>query len=387
MSDEKNAKPLRAFGTIVLSFLAGAMFVLGGLTVYNNYLPNQSKSVNVNQVANPASYTAAKSGSQTDIAGIVKTAGPAVVNIETEIEVNGQNSGSYFSDPFFRGFFGNQFESTPQVQGGIGTGFIINKEGYIITNEHVIDNASKIKVKVAGFEKPFTARVIGSDFDLDLAVIKIDAGKDLPYLALGDSNKTNVGDWVIAIGSPYGLDHTVTVGVISAKGRPITAESREYKNLLQTDAGINPGNSGGPLINAAGEVIGINTAVNAEGQAIGFAIPIATAKDVLKDLIEKGKVVRPYMGVYLQSLNASLAQYFGVNSTEGALIADVVPGSPAEKAGLRKGDIVLKANGKKIETADKLHELIRESKVNSKLELEVFRDRSTRSITIALGTN
>ena len=228
------------------------------------------------------------------------------------------------------------------------------------------------------------ASLVGYDDQLDLAVLKINAGRKLPYLTLGNSDNTRVGDWVVAIGNPYGLDHTVTAGVISAKERPISIEGRQYKNLIQTDAAINPGNSGGPLLNTRGEVIAINTAVNAQAQGIGFAIPINTAKDVLNQLISKGKVVRPYLGVYLRDLSSELADYLGVVSTKGTLVADIMPGSPADKAGINAGDIILEINGMTINNSTDLTERISKMSVGQKVELKILRDKKTITINLTL---
>lgn len=384
--DEK-PRFVSAVTIVLISFLAGAVFVIGGYFAYKTYLPNTTKSQSANLYsAVPASFSAGQSDKLPDIASIVKKVSPAVVNIETTSQSSGFGGSAYHGDSYFRQFFGGEMPYDYQNQ-GVGSGFIISKEGYIVTNEHVIGGVNEINVKVAGFEKPFKAKVVGSDSTLDLAVIKIDADKDLPYLQMGDSNKVNVGDWAIAIGSPYGLDHTVTAGLVSAKGRPVTIDSRQFKNLLQTDAAINPGNSGGPLLNLAGEVIGINTAVNAEGQGIGFAIPTSTVEDVLKELIEKGKVTRPYLGIYLETTDTGIAQYYVNEITAGALLGGVVPGSPAEKAGLRAGDIILSVNGKSVKTAEELQEIIKQGKVGTKLTLKVLRENSERNVTVTLGAN
>jgi serine protease Do len=214
------------------------------------------------------------------IADMVAAAGPAVVEIQTEVTTQVDNPLS--DDPLFQQFFG-QDSSQPQteVEQGLGSGFLVSADGYLLTNEHVIDGATSIMVTIAGQSQPVSGQVVGSDKDLDLAVLKVNAGSNLPYLKLGDSDNSRVGDWAIAIGSPYGLDHTVTVGVISAKGRPVTVQDHNYPNLLQTDASINPGNSGGPLLDLNGDVVGINTAVDEQAQGIGFAIPINTAKNLI----------------------------------------------------------------------------------------------------------
>ncbi len=366
-------------GILLIGFLMGAMFIAGGVTAYKFYFP---KTV----VAEDYSSSGQIKIGPADITQTVRKASPAVVNIESYTEQPSE-ANPFLNDPFFREFFGRDFNLNPfpERSKGIGTGFIFDKSGLIITNEHVIHGASDIEVKITGFDKPVKAKVVGSDKELDLAVLKVSVNKDLPVLKLGDSDKTEVGSWVIAIGNPYGLDHTVTVGVISAKGRPVTISNRLYKNLLQTDAAINPGNSGGPLLNTAGEVIGINTAVNASAQGIGFAIPIATVKEVLDDLVNKGKVVKAYIGVYLQPVDEELARYFGASNTEGALVAYVVPGGPAEKAGLQRGDIILEINKKKIKNPDDATEIIRRSKIGESLVFQVFRDKHTEYVTVKTG--
>jgi len=328
----------------------------------------------------------------TDIPEIVEKVGDAVVYIETVSE-SSSSSDPFFNDPFFRYFFGDSFgfRTTPRVSRGIGTGFIINPKGYIITNEHVINNATEVTVTVIGFDEPFKATVVGKDFNLDLAVLKIDSSKKLPYIELGNSDEMRVGDWVIAIGNPYRLDHTVTVGVISAKGRPVTipdqstGKQRVYKDLIQTDAAINPGNSGGPLISLDGKVIGINTAVNAQAQGIGFAIPINTAKEVLDELITTGSVTRPFIGVLLQDVTKDLADYFGLEKPKGSIIADVVSNSPAEKAGLQRGDVILKINDTDIKNSNDVSNVVSKSKINDKLVMLILRNGQTQYVTVVVG--
>jgi len=320
------------------------------------------------------------------IAEMVETVGPAVVKIETTSEVKNP----YFSsDPFFRYFFGEDFDAPKsRVTQGLGSGFIISQDGYILTNEHVINGATDIQVAVSGYDKSFSATVVGKDAELDLAVLKINADKALPTLKLGDSDQIKVGNWVVAIGNPLGLDHTVTVGVISAKERPITIQTdtgqRQFKNLLQTDASINPGNSGGPLLNLNGEVIGINTAVSSSGQGIGFAIPSSTVKEVLQDLIEKGQVARPWIGVYMQPLTEELAEYFGLDKAEGVVITDVVEGSPAAKAGLQRKDIILEFNNVTIKDPTTLQEAVQKVKIGSKVTALIWRNGTKQYVTMTI---
>ncbi|NPV73525.1 MAG: trypsin-like serine protease [Pelotomaculum sp.] len=319
------------------------------------------------------------------IADIVSRVGPAVVRIDTTVQGE-RYVDPFFNDPFFRHFFGDQFRIPMQSEErrGLGSGFIVSPDGYILTNEHVIAGANRIEVTVAGRDKPYQARKVGADHDLDLAVLKIDAGNDLPTIPLGNSDSVRVGDWVVAIGNPYGLDHTVTVGVISAKERPVTVEDRRYKNLLQTDASINPGNSGGPLLNLNGEVVGINTAINAQAQGIGFAIPSSTVKAVFDDLVQKGGVSHPWLGVYLQQVTEELASYFGLQDLSGALVASVVSGGPAEKAGLRRGDIIVRYNGSAVNNPNDLIELVGGTAVGSQVEIEFIRGGERKTVTAVI---
>ncbi|MCL0100546.1 trypsin-like peptidase domain-containing protein [Peptococcaceae bacterium] len=317
------------------------------------------------------------------IADIVEYASPAVVKIETVVPTRSDNL--ILNDPFFRYFFGDQLDPFPQQRTGLGSGFIISEEGYILTNEHVIDDASEIYVYIKGRKQPVPAKVVGADFDLDLAVLKIDPLPNLPTLKLGNSENIRVGEWVIAIGSPYGLEATVTVGVISAKERPVRVQDRKYEHLLQTDASINPGNSGGPLLNLRGEVIGINTAVNIQAQGIGFAIPSSTVKAVLDQLIEKGRIIRPWLGVYIQTVTPRIASYFDLKYDYGAMVVEVHKGSPAYRAGIRPGDVIIGLDGVKVTTADEIIDIIRSKKVGEALKIKLVDSRGKeREMSVVL---
>ncbi len=322
------------------------------------------------------------------IAEIAEQASPAVVKIDTTVPAADDNLGPFFSDPFFREFFG-QPEIMPPQSGpsrrGMGSGFIFSDEGYILTNEHVIRNAAEIRISISDFDKPLDAQVVGSDYDLDLAVLKIDTDQDLPVLELGDSDQTRVGEWVVAIGNPYGLDHTLTVGVISAKGRPVNIEGRYYDNLMQTDASINPGNSGGPLLNLSGEVVAINTAVDAHAQGIGFAIPTSTVVPVLGELIESGGISHAWLGVQLETLYPELAQYLGLNSTRGAFITVVIPDSPAARDGLRPGDVLLRLDAVEVNDPGDVVREIRRHQPGEEITAEIFREGQTLELTMTLG--
>ncbi|SHK23877.1 S1C family serine protease [Desulforamulus aeronauticus] len=313
------------------------------------------------------------------IANIVEQASPAVVKITTVVEVGGFQNNPYFNDPLFRQFFGMRAE--PQYENGLGSGFLVSKDGYILTNSHVVEGARQVSVLIKNHKKPYVAKLIGSDPSLDLAVLKIE-GKDFPTLPLGDSNKIRVGNWVIAIGSPFGLEDTVTIGVISAKERPLEINGRTFEHLLQTDASINPGNSGGPLLNLNGEVIGINTAINAQAQGIGFAIPTSTVKQVMDELIQKGKVARPWIGVQIQPVTSDIANFLGYEGSEGAVIYGVVPGGPAEKAGMKEGDIVLAIDGSKVASPDDLIAILQKKKIGVGIGVEIFRHGKTIKLEV-----
>ena len=308
---------------------------------------------------------------------------PAVVNISTSKTVRsgglqmfrepfGQGSPfeQFFGDDFFRRFFGDiperQFE-----QKSLGSGFIISEDGYIFTNNHVVEKADEILVKLSD-EKEYKAKVVGTDQNIDIALLKIEPDGRLPVVTLGDSSRLRVGDWVVAIGNPFGLNQTVTAGIVSAKGRVIGAGP--YDDFIQTDASINPGNSGGPLFNLAGEVVGINTAIVAQGQGIGFAIPVNMAKDVLDDLKTRGKVVRGWLGVSIQEISEDIAKNLNLKSREGALVADVFEGDPADKAGLRTGDVIVGIDGEKVKDTHDLLQKIARMRVGQKTTVQVLRN-------------
>ena len=262
---------------------------------------------------------------------------------------------------------------------GQGTGFIIHKSGLILTNAHVVENADDIRVRLAD-ERELTAKLVGKDERTDIALLKVEAGGDLPVATLGNSDELQIGEWVIAIGNPFGLDHTVTAGIVSAKGRrevrPGGANAGFY-DFIQTDASINPGNSGGPLINTRGEVIGINTAMNAQAQGIGFAIPINMAKTIAPLLRQFGRAPRSWLGLYPQQMTAQLRKAFGVTDGRGALVADVVAESPADHAGLKSGDVILELDGRAIHRADDLQWIVGTRPAGTKVVLTLFRDGKT----------
>ncbi len=314
---------------------------------------------------------------------IIKKASPGVVNIDTETLVT-QNLSPLFQDPRFREFFGKQFEeySRRVPMRGRGSGFIVNKEGYILTNAHVIANADTITVTLSD-GREFEAELVGTDPTFDLGVLKIEAS-NLPVLDLGDSEALEVGEYVLAIGNPYGLEHSVTMGVISAKNRSIHAGDVHFQGFLQTDAAINPGNSGGPLLDVQGKVVGINTAIIPFAQGIGFAIPSNMARQVLQDLMMYGKVNRGWLGAYIQPVTKEVAEAYGLDSPRGALISDIMPNSPAQKAGLRRGDIVTKVGKKRVESSQDLVFLIRSHLAGDRVDMEIFRDGKSEILPVRL---
>jgi Do/DeqQ family serine protease len=378
-------------GVILAAFFAGIAFTGGVIFASDNkWIKPVLAALNVPQTAQIAQTTQSDAASSvapgvgpSTIADTVARAGPAVVRIDTTTTT--QVTNPFLSDPFFQQFFGQEnTQPETQTQQALGSGFLISPDGYLLTNEHVIDGAQQIQVTVMGRSKPLDAKVVGSDKELDLAVLKIDDGSGLPYLKLGDSDKIRVGDWVIAIGNPYGLDHTVTVGVISAKGRPMTIESRNYRNLLQTDASINPGNSGGPLLDLAGEVVGINTAVSEQAQGIGFAIPSSTVNEVLSDLMNGEHVSHPWLGVEIQDVTQDVANAYGYSDTNGVVVRTVVAGGPASSAGIQEGDIITGWNGSPVADTDDLLQKIQTAGVGAKVELTIWRDKQQVQLNVTL---
>ncbi len=317
---------------------------------------------------------------------------PAVVNVNTEKRV-APRGGRGFDMPrhgsrdsfedFFGRFFG-QFDQgrrfQPRALKSLGSGFIISKDGYILTNNHVVEDADEIKVTLSD-KKAYEARLVGRDEKTDLAVLKIDVDHDLPAVKLGDSSELEVGDWLIAIGNPFGLARTVTAGIVSARGRVIG--SGPYDDFIQTDASINPGNSGGPLFNAEGEVVGINTAIVASGQGIGFAIPINMAKDLLPQL-KTGKISRGRLGVHIQEVTSELAASFGLEEKHGAVISEVIEDSPASRADLQVGDIILAVDGLKVEEMRRLPRMVAAKKPGTKVKLKILRMGKVLEVDVVL---
>lgn len=321
-----------------------------------------------------------------DLAEKVK---PAVVNISTTKTYKGQGGFGFgrspFNGPFGDDFFDRFFGDVPRrdyKQRSLGSGFIISNDGYIFTNNHVVEKADKILVKVSDNQE-YEAKIIGTDAKTDIALIKIKPKNSLPVVEIGDSDKVRVGEWVIAIGNPFGLEQTVTAGIVSAKGRVIGAGP--YDNFIQTDASINPGNSGGPLFSMDGRVIGINTAIVAQGQGIGFATPINMARSILGDLKSKGKVSRGWLGVSVQDINEDIAKNLNHKSRNGAIVTDVFKGDPADRAGIRVEDIITEINGKPVKDTHDLLLKIASFRVGEKVSLKVVRDGREMSFTLTVA--
>jgi len=345
--------------------------------------------------ASAAGITFAKDGPPVSLgsfkngfASVLGPALPAVVNIHSSKVVKPRNQTPFFNDPFFQQFFGNQFgQSGPQREESLGSGVILSSDGIILTNNHVVDGASDIKVTLSD-NKEYKAKVIGTDSKSDIAVLKIDA-TGLPVLPIGDSSKLKVGDIVFAIGEPFGLRGTATMGIISATGRG-NQGIEQIGDFIQTDAAINPGNSGGAMINLRGDLVGINTAIETGGGGgnvgIGFAIPINYARSVMDQILAHGKVIRGYLGVYISTVNPELAKQFNYTGNGGVLVNDVSSGTPGAQAGLKRGDIVTAVNGQNVDTANQLQLKISQTAPGTKVNLTVWRDGKTQEIPVTLGT-
>ncbi len=328
------------------------------------------------------------------VADAVQKIGPSVVRIDTERTIT-RNLDPIFDDPFFRRFFGDDIAGSmprEELQRGQGSGFIVDSKGIILTNAHVVDKADTVKVTLTD-GREFEGKVQGADRLTDLAVIKVNTkGKALPAAALGNSGEIQVGDWAIAVGNPLGLNNTVTLGIVSTLSRSSSEVGISDKRLdfIQTDAAINPGNSGGPLVNANGEVIGINTAIRADAMGIGFAIPINKAQEIETQLLRDGKVARPYVGIQMVSLTAKDAKEnnadpnadFIIPEVDGVLVVRVLPNTPAAKAGIRRGDVITQIGGKAVATAADLQERVEKSGIGNALKMQLRRRSQNLTITV-----
>jgi serine protease Do len=360
---------------LLLGFLLGGItfYILGKITGQGRYL------------SSPITPNVPRQIMETGRAfsEIVSTVSPSVVNISTTKVVR-KDTGPFFDDPFFDFFSPFHDFGAPKKwkERSLGSGVIVSPDGYIITNYHVVEKSDEIKVTF--FDKrTFKGHIVGADPKTDIAIIRIDAGK-LPVLSWGDSDKLQVGEFVLAIGSPYGLSNTVTMGIISAVGRANVGIA-DYEDFIQTDAAINPGNSGGPLVNIRGELIGINTAIFSRTggyQGIGFAVPSNMVRLVMDQLIQKGKVTRGWIGVTIQELTPELAQQFGLKKSKGALVSDVAKESPAAKAGIIRGDIIIEFNGKEVKDVSSLRNLVSQSKAGSDITLKLLRGGKEMTVQV-----
>ena len=370
--------------------LANNSLLSGTSAVAESNSATESATQANNQVTAQSSAIAASN----PIAAIVKEVGPAVVRIDSSRTVKNPQA-EMFNDPFFRNFFGSQGPQMPdtQVQRGMGSGFIINNNGTILTNAHVVAGAEKVTVTLKD-GRTFEGRVMGRDSVTDVAVVKVDA-QNLPVVKVGDSQALQPGETAIAIGNPLGLDNTVTEGIISATGRSSgqVGIPDQRVNFIQTDAAINPGNSGGPLLNQRGEVIGINTAIIQGAQGLGFAIPINTAQRISDQLIASGKVEHPFLGIQMatltpevkQEINSNPNSGLSVSDDQGVLVIRVVPGSPADRAGLRAGDVIGQINGQAIKDADTLQQVVESSQVGKNLQLDLKRNGQKMNLAVKAG--
>lgn len=374
--------------------LAGTLLFAGSSVLFNRFVlakdekaPPPRLNVDPKPVDREGRYL-------TSFSPVVKKVAPSVVMVftttkprEIERQVN-----PMWNDPFFRRFFGDDFEDafprrfrTPR-QHGLGSGVIVSEDGYILTNNHVVDNADEVKVALTPDGREYAAKVVGKDPESDIAVLKIDA-KGLPAIHLADSDQLEVGDLVLAIGNPFGIGQTVTMGMVSATGRGTSQLDLVYQDFIQTDAAINPGNSGGALVDAEGRLVGINTWIvsrSGGNEGIGFAIPVNLARSVMENLIAHGKVSRGFMGVLLQDVNPALAGEFGLKETSGAIVTEVTPDSPADKAGLREGDVITEFNGKPVRNRRQLQLQVGQTAPGEKVTVKVLREGKSKELELTL---
>jgi serine protease Do len=380
---------MRHFLRSGIGFLLGAAGALALATLFHLNLWGKDGTPPIKVETTPVNRDA-KLG--TSYASVIKKAAPSVVNIySTHIVRMRAMRNPWMNDPFFRRFFGGQMPEDDREftrrERGLGSGVIVSPDGYILTANHVVDSADEIKVSLGENKKEYNARVVGTDPPTDVAVLKIDA-KDLPAITLADSAQLEIGDIVLAIGNPYGLSQTVTMGIVSALGRSGLAGFNQYQDFIQTDAAINPGNSGGALVDAEGRLVGINTAIlgsTGGNQGIGFAVPINLARHVMERLISGGKVTRGYLGILPQDLTPGLAKSFGLPDQNGALVGNVFPGTPADKAGLKAGDVIVALNDKNVADAHDLMLIVSESSPGSTATVKFLRKGQARTVTVSLN--
>ena len=388
------SRSIQQLSTHVLAILMGVILTVTSLRVLPSAAepgPNPVTESLTKAAQKPSAATNVISG-HSFVTAAVNRVGSAVVRIDTERTITRRND-PMMEDPFFRRFFGDSFpqQSPTEQLRGLGSGFILDKSGVILTNAHVVDKADKVTVRLKD-GRTFEGKVKGIDEVTDLAVVKINAGKDLPIAPLGSSNNVQVGDWAIAVGNPLGFDNTVTLGIVSTLKRSSAQVGISDKRLdfIQTDAAINPGNSGGPLLNGLGEVIGINTAIRADAMGIGFAIPIDKAKAIAAQLQRDGKVAHPYLGVQMVTLTPELAKQnnddpnsmFVIPEVKGVLVMRVVRNSPAATAGIRRGDVIVQIDNKPITTAEQLQSVVEDSTLGQALQIKVQRGNQTQILSV-----
>ncbi|MBW4560824.1 MAG: trypsin-like peptidase domain-containing protein [Mojavia pulchra JT2-VF2] len=386
---------IRQLSSHVLAIFLGVVLTVSSLRV----LPSQAEPAPKSKIADTPEVIAQRQspasgaiGASSFVTAAVNRVGPAVVRIDTERTIT-RRVDPFLEDPFFRRFFGDGFPQqmpTEQLR-GLGSGFILDKSGLVLTNAHVVDKADRVTVRLKD-GRTFDGKVQGIDEVTDLAVVKINAGNDLPVAPLGSSSNVQVGDWAIAVGNPLGFDNTVTLGIVSTLKRSSAQVGITDKRLefIQTDAAINPGNSGGPLLNGQGEVIGINTAIRPDAMGIGFAIPIDKAKAIAAQLQREGKVVHPYLGVQMLTLTPELAKQnntdpnspIQIPEVNGVLVMRVVPNSPAASAGIRRGDVIVQIDGQTITTAEQLQNLVESSRLGQALQVKVQRGNQTQQLSV-----
>lgn len=380
------------FSYLLIFVLGAGVFWAGHLFWPHEIVSSITGPSNVTPTLPPIGGKAGKASvtfGESTIADIAQATMGSVVNIDTSTSVTIPGMPFGFGHGGFEFFFGPGMEGFGDVprkfeSKGAGSGFIIRSDGYVLTNNHVVRRANDIKVTLSD-KRVFKGKVVGRDTFTDLALVKIDAN-NLPVVHFGASAKLRPGDWAIAIGNPIGLDHTVTLGIVSALGRSL-GDLNNNVELIQTDAAINPGNSGGPLLNIHGEVVGINTAIRSDAQNIGFAIPIDIAKDVVSGLLAHGAVERPYVGIYMQDLDDNLARSLGVpRNTKGVVVARVAPDSPADQAGLTHGDVIERVDGKPVSASKEVQHLVRAHKVGDSVNLLIAREGALRAMTMKIGS-
>ncbi|MEO0224900.1 MAG: Do family serine endopeptidase [candidate division WOR-3 bacterium] len=376
-------KKLLIISILVLSGIAIGMVISSNLNIFNKAVAQTNQTEQTPQKT--------LSDIQEGFTQIAQTAIPSVVNISATNQKRIKSSSEF--EEFFKKFFGEPFEFPEIPRSSLGSGFIFRKDGntyYVMTNHHVIKDGDQIKITLSDGTTIENVKIVGSDPRTDIAVLKFESKKDLPVLKLGNSDEVKVGQWAIAIGSPFGLSSTVTVGIISSVHRKNIAlpEGPDYQDFLQTDAAINPGNSGGPLLNIKGEVIGVNTAIATPTGAfagIGFAVPINLAKNVAEQLISKGKIERGYLGIRIQDLTPELAQAMGLKEEGGAVVNQVIKGEAADKAGIKEGDVIVEVDGKKVKDANDLRLYIGSLPPGKEVQLKIYRDKKFLTLKVKLG--